>query len=159
MAKLRHIAIQCKDPEVTAKFFKEAFELKEMSRIGLKKASDGGVIYLSDGTMNVALINIIDPNFPNYEPQGLNHIGFVVQNLEEAVARAEAAGAVTQRTGHQIRAGEFWEHKMTTPDGVAFDLYDVKGRGWPGISGLEDLGIEGEMTADAHAEGRSLQGG
>ena len=43
---------------------------------------------------------------------------------------------------------------MTSPDGVAFDL-DVGGRGWPGISGLEDLGVAGEITAAAHAGGRA----
>jgi len=155
MAKLRHIAIQCDDPEVSAKFFIEALEMKEMSRIGFKNGGSG-VIYLSDGTMNLALINITDPNFPNYGRKGLNHIGFVVKDLDEAVAKATAHGAETERTGHQIRAGEFWEHKMVSPDGVQFDLYDVKGRGWPGISALEDLGVEGEITGEAHGSGRSL---
>ena len=156
MAKLRHIAIQCADPEVSAKFFKEAFELKELSRIGLAKPGAEGAIYLSDGTMNVALIHITNPDFPNFGRDGLNHIGFVVENLDDAVAKATAAGAVTQRTGQQIRPGEDWEYKMRAPDGVDFDLYDVRGRAWPGISGLEEYGVKGEVTAAAHAEGRPI---
>jgi catechol 2,3-dioxygenase-like lactoylglutathione lyase family enzyme len=156
MAKLRHIAIQVQDPEVSARFFREVFELKEMSRIGLATPGAEGVIYLSDGTVNVALIHITNPDFPNFGKDGLNHIGFVVQDLEETVAKAEAAGAVTQRTGQQIKAGEDWEYKMTTPDGVDFDIYDVRGRGWPGIGGLEDLGVKGEISGAAHAAGRAL---
>lgn len=156
MAKLRHIAIQCNDPEVSARFFKEALELKEVSRIGLATPGAEGVIYMSDGVVNVALVHITNPDFPNFGPPGLNHIGFVVENLDDAVAKATAAGAVTQRTGQQIRVGEDWEYKMRTPDGVDFDLYDLRGRAWPGIGALEEYGVKGEVTAAAHAEGRPL---
>jgi catechol 2,3-dioxygenase-like lactoylglutathione lyase family enzyme len=156
MAKLRHIAIQVQDPEVSAQFFKDVFELKEMSRIGLARPGAEGVIYLSDGIVNVALIHITNPDFPNFGKDGLNHIGFVVEDLDKTVAKATAAGAVTQRTGQQIKSGEDWEYKMTTPDGVDFDLYDLRGRAWPGIGGLEDYGVKGEVTAAAHAAGRAL---
>ena len=114
MAKLRHVAIQCDDPDRTARFYREVFEMKEMYRIGLQDGAEGA-IYLSDGTVNLALIRITRPDFPNYRPKGLNHIGFVVDDLDKAVAQAEAHGASTVRTGHQIREGEFWEHKMMAP--------------------------------------------
>jgi catechol 2,3-dioxygenase-like lactoylglutathione lyase family enzyme len=156
MAKLRHVAIQCDDPKATAKFYIDVFDMKEMNRLGLEGDNDGGAIYLSDGTINLALIRIVEPDFPNYRPKGLNHIGFVVDNLDDAVARAAAHGARTVRTGHQIREGEFWEHKMVGPDEVGLDLYDVNGRGWPGISGLEELGVKGEITAAAHESGMAL---
>src|SRR5262249_53814492 len=51
MAKLRHIAIIVPDPEASAVFFEKAFDFK---RVG--KARRG--IYLSDGTVNVALLKI-----------------------------------------------------------------------------------------------------
>jgi catechol 2,3-dioxygenase-like lactoylglutathione lyase family enzyme len=155
MAKLRHVAIQCDDPDKTAKFYCEVFGMKEMYRTGLQ--GDGaGALYLSDGTVNLALIRITDPEFPNYRPKGLNHIGFIVDNLAEAVALAEKNGAHTAMTGHQIREGEFWEHKMVGPDEVGLDLYDVHGRGWPGISALEDLGVHGEITPEAHKAAKAL---
>ena len=159
MAKLRHLAIQCDDPDATAKFFAEVFEFEEMSRIGTDLKNDGGVVYMSDGTMNVALINIVDPDFPNYEPKGLNHIGFVVKDLKETVAKANAHGAVTRRAGDEIRVGSLWEFKMETPDGIAFDLYDIYGRGWPGISGLDEFGISGTASAGDHEAGNALAGG
>jgi len=155
MAKLRHVAIQCDDPDATAKFYCTVFDMKEMYRIGLEEGAEGA-IYLSDGVVNLALIRILRPDFPNYRPKGLNHIGFVVDNLDEAVAFAEKHGARTVRTGHQIREGEFWEHKMVGPDDVGLDLYDVRGRGWPGISALEDLGVEGEITSESHKAAKGL---
>ena len=38
------------------------------------------------------------------------------------------------------------EEKVSAP--LELDLYDVNGRGWPGISGLEDLGVKGEITGE-----------
>lgn len=132
MAKLRHIAINCDDLETSAKFYSEAFELKEVGRAG--DISSMGAIYLTDGTVNVALIKISDPDYPNAKPDGLNHIGFVVPDVDVAVARVEALGARAVVDPEAEGAGATWEMKMKTPDGVGFDL---TAHGWPGISGVD----------------------
>ena len=54
MPKLRHVALQVKDPETTATFFEEAFEMK---RIGRTDAGISHGIYLSDGTINLAVLH------------------------------------------------------------------------------------------------------
>jgi catechol 2,3-dioxygenase-like lactoylglutathione lyase family enzyme len=128
MAKLRHIAINVENLDEDAKFYSAAFELEEISRVG---TAESGAVYLSDGIINVALIKISDPNFPNYNPRGLNHIGFVVKDLDEAIDRAEKAGAVATVDRNNRMAGVTWEMKMKAPSGVAFDLSD---HGWPGVS-------------------------
>src|SRR5690348_7501933 len=69
MAKLRHVAINCENLDESAKFYAEAFEMEEVGRVG--DMEKGGAVYLSDGVVNVALIKITDPNFPNYKPDGL----------------------------------------------------------------------------------------
>ena len=51
MAKLRHIALIVSDPEASAKFFEQAFEFK---RVGSARRG----IYLSDGTVNLALLRV-----------------------------------------------------------------------------------------------------
>jgi catechol 2,3-dioxygenase-like lactoylglutathione lyase family enzyme len=130
MAKLRHIAINCEDIEADAKFYTAAFDLKEVGRAGTEA---NGAIYLSDGVMNVALIKITRKEAPNFTPRGLNHIGFIVKDLDEAIARAEAAGAVATVDRNDKRAGVTWEMKMKTPTGVAFDFSD---HGWPGVGAL-----------------------
>ena len=157
MAKLRHIAINCDDLETSAKFYTQAFELEEVGRAG--DISSMGAIYLSDGTINVALIKISDPDYPNAKPDGLNHIGFVVEDLDATVTKAKEFGARTTMAGDQVVPGQLWEFKMETPEGVGLDLYDVHGRGWPGISGLEELGVTGKISAGDHQGEQALAGG
>lgn len=130
MAKLRHIAINVDNLDEDAKFYAAAFELEEVGRAG---GSENGAVYLSDGVINVALIKISDPDFPNFNPRGLNHIGFVVKDLDAAIERAEKAGAVATVDRNNRAAGVTWEMKMKAPSGVAFDLSD---HGWPGVSAL-----------------------
>lgn len=130
MAKLRHIAINCDNLDEDAKFYSGAFELQEVGRVG---TAESGAVYLSDGVINVALIKMNDPNFPNFHPRGLNHIGFVVKDLDEAINLAEKHGAVATVDRNHKQAGATWEMKMKAPSGVAFDLSD---HGWPGISVL-----------------------
>jgi hypothetical protein len=128
-AKLRHVAINCEDLEGEATFMKEAFELEEVGRAG--DPSKSGAIYLSDGVMNIALIRMEDPNFPNYNPQGLNHIGFVTEDLDGSINSAEAAGAKSMVDRNHRDAGATWEMKMKSPSGK-FD-FDLSDHGWPGI--------------------------
>jgi hypothetical protein len=131
--------------------------MEEMYRIGT--AGDGGAIYLSDGTINLAILKIVDPEFPNYQPMGLNHIGFVVDDLDDTVKLAKAHGGRTTMAGDAVVPGQLWEFKMETPEGVGLDIYDVNGRGWPGISGLEDLGISGRTSTEGHGAAQAMIGG
>ena len=50
-AKLRHIAFSVSDVEKAHKFFEEAFGLETVGK------SAQGAVYLSDGTINIALLN------------------------------------------------------------------------------------------------------
>ena len=76
--KLRHIALSVPDVAAAQKFFEEAF--------GMTHAGDAqNGVYVSDGTINVALLNKhgkaegIDSNGPFY---GVMHFGMWVDNLE-----------------------------------------------------------------------------
>src|SRR5262245_61426646 len=120
MAKLRHVAINCENLDESAKFYAEAFEMEEVGRVGNMELA--GAVYLSDGVMNIALIKITDPDFPNFKPDGLDHIGFVVDDVDKAVERVIALGATAQNDPMAAGAGATWEIKMRTPDGVGFDL-------------------------------------
>lgn len=128
MAKLRHIAINVEDLDKDAEFYKGTFELEEVGRAG---TSEMGAVYLSDGTMNIALIKISDPDYPNYNPRGLNHMGFVVDDMDKAIERAVKLGSKCMVDPNDRDAGATWEMKMRAPSGVDFDFSE---HGWPGIT-------------------------
>jgi lactoylglutathione lyase len=117
MAKLRHIAIIVPDPEKAARFFEQAFDMK---RVG--KARRG--LYVSDGTVNVALLKIESPE----EKIGLYHFGMWVDDLDSAETQAQGAGA-HYLTGRPTSPNSFYECKYEGPDGLVFDLTHT---GWIG---------------------------
>jgi predicted enzyme related to lactoylglutathione lyase len=77
LAKLRHIAILVADPEASATFFERAFDLK---RVGYARCG----VYLSDGTVNIALLKIETED----EKPGVAHFGMWVDDLAEAERQA-----------------------------------------------------------------------
>ena len=80
MAKLRHIALIVPDPDKAAKFFEEAFDMKVAGR-----ARRG--VYVSDGTINVALLKQ-----EGNEKVGIYHFGMWVDDLDAAEKKVVSAG-------------------------------------------------------------------
>ena len=54
MARLRHIAVVVKDLDKAAEFYSQVFEFKRIAREDLEI---GSAIYMSDGVINMALLN------------------------------------------------------------------------------------------------------
>ena len=72
--RIRHIAINVEDREKAAEYYKDVFKLEE------KERGPNGTIYLSDGFVDVALINA--PNLP----WGIHHFGFVVTSVKAVLS-------------------------------------------------------------------------
>jgi len=87
MASIRHIALVVEDAETTAQFYTQAFGLTEVFRQRNDDTRGKWAIYLTDGYINLALL-------PVNRAIGVDHIGFVVDDLDAAVKTAVAAGAV-----------------------------------------------------------------
>ncbi len=125
-AKLRHIAIAVKDPEKAAKFFEAAFG---MTRAG--SAQRG--VYLTDGTMNVALLNFANEPTPGFEDQpdyeGLIHFGMWVDDVDATDKAITDAGGSYMTGRHEVNPNVFYEVKYKTPEGFVFD---VTANGWRG---------------------------
>ena len=126
MEKLRHIALSVSDPEAAAVFFEQAFG---MTRAG--RAMRGW--YMTDGVMNVALLNFKDEAVPGYEKlkdvRGVIHFGMWVDNLEEAEKNVLAAGGTYLTGRKETDPNVFYEVKYRTPDGIVFDITES---GWKG---------------------------
>jgi len=123
VARLRHLAISVPDVAAAQAFFEEAF--------GMTKAGDAGRgVYMTDGVMNVALLYFGDDPVPGItgaavpsEPfLGLYHFGMWVDDLEEASARVEEAGAEHVRGRRPDEPNRYYEVKYRSPDGLVFDL-------------------------------------
>jgi methylmalonyl-CoA/ethylmalonyl-CoA epimerase len=136
-AKLRHLAISTKDPEATAEFYKQAFGLREVGRTDSELATG---VYLTDGTVNIAVLNFRnrDQLGRGLDYVGLHHIGWVVDDLDDAGQRLEdlGAGCFMPRPDNPTT---FFEVKHRGPDGVVLDISD---HAWLGGAGLEDAPAE-----------------
>ena len=116
-SKLRHIAIIVPDPEQAAQFFEKAFD---MTRAGTARRG----IYMTDGTVNVALLGKETPE----EEIGIYPFGLWVDDLDAAEKKVVAAGG-TYLAGRPTSPNSFYEAKYKDPLGIVFDLTHT---GWKG---------------------------
>jgi methylmalonyl-CoA/ethylmalonyl-CoA epimerase len=145
MAKLRHIALSVSDVDIASKFFQEAFDMKFVSRRGDQ------VVYVTDGTMNVALINRQGRPL-GWEKEelfyGVDHFGMWVDDVKEAQQKVEAAGAKYVMGAEASAPGAFYEIKYRDPLG---NLFDITANGWDGA--VKDVvPAPAKTTAKAAAE-------
>ncbi len=129
MARLRHIAIATKDPDKTAAFYQKVFGLKFVKRV--PDSPRGGGVFLSDGHINFAFLN-----YPSDEAadmvggagyEGLHHMGFHVEDLEEANARLAGTGAEVLGDAVGSHHSFYFEQKVRGPHGV---IMDMSSKGW-----------------------------
>lgn len=117
MAKLRHLAIRTHQPEKLAEFYKKVFEMKEMHR------TKSGSFHLSDGEVNLAILNANSPKEPGHR-NGLYHFGFHVKDPEEIARRIKE---VYPEGAPKARQATYAESRGTDPDG---NLFDISSLGW-----------------------------
>jgi catechol 2,3-dioxygenase-like lactoylglutathione lyase family enzyme len=119
MARIRHIAIIAKDQEKLVEFYTTVFGLKVVARPATEGRQRG--IYLSDGHINLAILSDHGTT-----PEGINHFGFEVDNIEETSNAALKAGA---QRGAEARPedGRFAEAGIKDPIGTGVDLSE---KGW-----------------------------
>jgi predicted enzyme related to lactoylglutathione lyase len=132
MARLRHFAVCVRDLERSAKFYDEVFGLKE---VGRETIEIGSAIYMSDGVINLALLNFASNKGNDLENPighvGANHFGFQVDDLAETQKKIEANGGTFFFDLGDARKGNF-ERKFKDPDGV---IFDISRHGWQGTDG------------------------
>ena len=116
MAKLRHLALWTRQPEKMAEFYTRVFEMKELYR------TKNGAIHLSDGEVNLALLNANNPKDPDDHVRvGMNHFGFHIDDQETTVRLVNHT---------QIRTAGWCHH-----------LPPILLHGYPGIITMKSLPI------------------
>ena len=132
MGRIRHIAIATRDPEATKRFYMEGLGLKEVGKVNSPTAEG---YYLSDGHVNLAILKFKSDDPATTEGAlrytGIHHFGVEVEDMAEAQAQIEKAGAVHRPypgTEEMAKRGNV-EVKFSGPDGVTIDLSE---HGWLG---------------------------
>ena len=123
--RLRHIALSVRDLARSQKFFEDAF--------GMKKVGDGAHgVYMSDGTMNIALLDRKGRPDSDATPEpfyGILHFGMWVDDTDETLDKVKQAGGEYLSGNVSNNPNTFFEVKCTDPDGTVFDLTH---NGWRG---------------------------
>ena len=126
MGKLRHIALSVDNVDEARKFFEQAFDMESVGESGT------GTAYLTDGTINIALLNRGGKPL-GYEGEdpffGIDHFGIWVDDAEEACKKVEAAGATHVMGNKSGDPNSFYEIKYRSPMG---GIFDITAGGWRG---------------------------
>jgi catechol 2,3-dioxygenase-like lactoylglutathione lyase family enzyme len=130
MAKLRHIAVAVTDPDKSARFYIETFGLKEVGRTESPLASG---VYLSDGTVNLALLKYKTDEAAGAERgktyTGVHHFGFWVDDLDVHGRAIEQNGGSFFLDLPVETDSLCYEKKYRDPDGI---IFDISHNGWVG---------------------------
>jgi catechol 2,3-dioxygenase-like lactoylglutathione lyase family enzyme len=115
MAKIRHMAIYTDDPAKLAEFYVDVFGLEKKQETHTAKG--GHAVWLTDGYLEVALIN---PELRD-SPRGINHFGFTLEPEERAgvYARLKAHGVEPAKAPDDR---PYIEDAVHDPAGNKFDI-------------------------------------
>jgi len=130
MAKIKHIAIRTNDIEKTAAFYREAFCLEQ---VGVGQSG----IYLTDGYLNIAILNMRGVVEGETMKLGVDHVGFQVDDVDATVEKIRSLGGKPLNPRNEVRHSDpskpqsYFEVKCVAPDD---QVIDVSNAGWVGAS-------------------------
>ena len=121
---IHHVAIICSDYQKSKSFYTQILGLKVIAEnYRAERDSYKLDLALADGTQ-IELFSFPDsatrPSYP--EAQGLRHLAFVVENIEQVCRHLTNAGIAVE----PIRVDEYTGKKFTffsDPDGLPLELY------------------------------------
>lgn len=121
--KIHHVAIICSNYEVSKEFYIDKLGLNVIREI-YREERDSYKLDLEIGNSQIELFSFPNaPKRPSYpEAQGLRHLAFEVDNIEEAVEELNKKGVETE----EIRIDECTGRKFTffeDPDKLPLELY------------------------------------
>ena len=132
MARLRHIAVVVKDLDKAAEFYSQVFEFKKIAREDLEI---GSAIYMSDGVINMALLNFGPVAPPPDLKEGSTFVGahhFDPGRGSGGDAEADRGERRKVLLRPRRRARRQLRAQVQGPDGV---IFDISKHGWQGTDG------------------------
>jgi catechol 2,3-dioxygenase-like lactoylglutathione lyase family enzyme len=131
------VALRTKDLEKSRAFYEKVLGLKFLRYVYDENYPPG--CYLSDGSVNMTLIQYVGEERPPFEHEGeYIHLGFIVENLEETYHLLRAEGAEILVEDVKVEKAFEYDHipsgslKTTDPDGNILDITERKDE-WDGV--------------------------
>ncbi len=124
MDKLRHIALFTDNPQETAKFYQDVFDLEIAGPAG----AEG--VYLTDGYINLAILHSAVRMVGPEGRLGFDHFGFKVDDLQSTIEKLHEVGSAELPSHAPPGGGDFYyEVKYEGPNQQTIDITE---NGWVG---------------------------
>jgi catechol 2,3-dioxygenase-like lactoylglutathione lyase family enzyme len=121
--RIRHIAYNALDPEMMLRFYSQVFGMREVPSSYLRRQQGRGNRFCADGKTNLALHPFYNP-IEGHEPRfGINHIGFLVDNMQATMAELSSVLQIAPRPSTRPYA----EFRFRDIEGNPLDLSQTKG--------------------------------
>ena len=121
--RVRHIAYNSLDPEMMLRFYTQVLGLREVPSSYERRRQGRANRFCADGKTNLA----IHPFYSQLEGHearfGVNHIGFLVNDMQAMIAELRAVLKIAPRPSTRPYA----EFRFRDPEGNALDLSQTKG--------------------------------
>ena len=141
MPQIKHIAIATNDADKTARFYSEVFGLRQVAHLDGENARG---FMLSDGNVNMAILDFQNDAVAGERGkdwEGIHHIGFEVESLEDIERRLAANNSkpmdAVNEALHAGMSGPRSENVETKYEGPNGEMIDVSATGWVGTRGLD----------------------
>jgi catechol 2,3-dioxygenase-like lactoylglutathione lyase family enzyme len=142
MAKIKHLAIICRDPDQVKEYYCRWFGFDELNR------TPDGSVYLTDGYLNVGLLQKDSEVAGDNADFGLHHIGFHVESIQEIKKRLKEYSPSIQLE-RRPKNDPYSEWRIRDAETLAIDLsergYGIYGeKRIPGIRHIATGGSDPE---------------
>ncbi len=123
MPCIRHVAFDAMDTDAMLEFYTEVLGLAELGTSFERRRQGLENRFAGDGFTNLAIHPFYSDGEGHEMRMGMNHIGFLVADMQGIAAELEKVRAIVPRPASR----PFAEVRFTDPDGNRVDLSQHKG--------------------------------
>lgn len=122
--RMRHVALNALDPERAGDFYQDVFGLRVLGAMKAFRRRGMPNAFLGDGRSNLAVHSFYTDYFGHEARYGVNHFGFLVNDLDTMVAAIEAEPGATVAPRPER---PYEDYRAQDPEGNRIDLCMTKG--------------------------------
>jgi len=124
LPRIRHVAYNTHDPEGMLEFYGQVLGLREVTTSYSYRQEGKLNRFAGDGFTNLAIHPFYNARSPGHEMRfGINHIGFLVNDLKGIMAELSSALSIKPRPSNR----PFAEFRFQDPEGNRLDLSQTNG--------------------------------